>query len=268
LARYDLHLHSNRSDGRYAPEDVLSRCAAGGLDVVALTDHDLTSGVTHGMHHVGGRDIRVIEGAELSGVHEGREYHLLVYFPGAAPAAFREFCAERARRRADRYDAAVERLGLAGVPNASDEARQGEVALTRQHLAGALVDAGHVRSRRDAFRTLIGDAHGTVDAVDLTFVEAIRFARECGGVTSWAHPPLSAVRACLESFSKAGLQCLEVHRPYARGKDRRKAHAMARKAGMAVTGGSDWHGWHDGEPGLFAVADHELAGFLELLTAA
>ena len=39
--RFDLHLHTNRSDGRFEPEEVLRRCAASGLEVVALTDHPL-----------------------------------------------------------------------------------------------------------------------------------------------------------------------------------------------------------------------------------
>ena len=91
--RFDLHLHSLRSDGRFSPEEVLARCAAGGLDVVAITDHDLTLPVPAGKHTFGGRTVTLLAGAEISGMYEGVEYHLLVYFPGQAPEGFRDFCA-------------------------------------------------------------------------------------------------------------------------------------------------------------------------------
>ena len=35
----DLHIHSNRSDGREPPAHVAARCRQIGLDFVALTDH-------------------------------------------------------------------------------------------------------------------------------------------------------------------------------------------------------------------------------------
>jgi predicted metal-dependent phosphoesterase TrpH len=43
--RVDLHLHSNYShDGRSTLEELISRCAACGLDRIALTDHNTVQG--------------------------------------------------------------------------------------------------------------------------------------------------------------------------------------------------------------------------------
>lgn len=267
--QFDLHMHSTRSDGRYAPDEVARRCAVGGLDVIALTDHDLAGGLAIGHHRVEGRDVWVIGGAEISALHAGREYHLLVYFAGPVPDAFQAFCRDQCRQRAARYAAAIDNLGLPGLPPPSDEAREGHAALTRHHLARALVDGGHVGSVRDAFARYLGESHGRVPPITLPMVDAIRLARACGGVTSWAHPPHVGLAELLPPLVDAGLHALEGLRPNLNSEARHKCRSAAKRFGLALTGGSDWHGWaDDGDLGLFRVPGQEIAPFLGLLAAA
>lgn len=263
--RFDLHMHSTRSDGACPPEQVLEFCAEGGLDVVSLTDHDLSTDLAPGRHRFGNRDITLIAGAEMSGVLEGEEHHLLVYFPGCIPDKFRHFCTERVQERALRYERAVDSIGLPGMASPDDGARSGERALTRHHLARALVGAGHADDVRDAFRKFAAHAHGHVPTVTLPFIEAIRLAREAGGVTSWAHPRLDAIERHVDTLVAAGLQGLEGIRPGMNSRDRRRVRKLAKKHGLFLTGGSDWHGWHDERLGLFSVGRVELAGFLAAL---
>jgi predicted metal-dependent phosphoesterase TrpH len=264
--RIDLHLHTDRSDGQHPSAEVLARCARGGLDLIAITDHDLPSDLAAGEHVVDGRTIRLLGAAEVSGVHAGGELHLLVYFPAAVPASFAAFCADNVRARALRYDEARSRLGLGGVPAADEPAHRGEHALTRHHLARALVAAGHAANLRDAFTRLVGSRSGTVPPVNVAFVDAIRIARDAGGITSWAHPPLELL-GFLPAFARAGLHAVEALRPGLNSRDRRRTRGEARASGMFVTGGSDWHGWHDAEPGLFAVEPAEIQPFLDALAA-
>ena len=119
---FDLHMHSDRSDGRFSPEEVLERAVEGGLQVVALTDHDLIGAVDPGLHRIGTRDLHVLAGAEISGTHDGREFHLLVYFPGEPPAGFVDFCSDQVKARARRYDAAVHNIALPGVASSPESA--------------------------------------------------------------------------------------------------------------------------------------------------
>src|SRR5882757_3826137 len=41
----DLHTHSHCSDGTLTPAELVSRAAAAGVDVLALTDHDTVAGL-------------------------------------------------------------------------------------------------------------------------------------------------------------------------------------------------------------------------------
>jgi predicted metal-dependent phosphoesterase TrpH len=96
MARLDLHCHSTSSDGRYPAAEVLARALASGLDVLSLTDHDLPPVLPPGLVarppnvKTGAPEapLRLIHGVEVTGAHDGREYHLLVYFPGEMPAEF------------------------------------------------------------------------------------------------------------------------------------------------------------------------------------
>lgn len=261
--RIDLHMHTDRSDGRYAPEEVLARCARRRLDVVAITDHDLPNAIPAGEHTLEGHTVRVLAGVELSGSHEGRELHLLVYFRDEMPDDFRAFLRERARLRAARYDEAVERLGLPDVPRADAAAYAGERAITRHHLFRELLGRGHVPDRRAGWALLRGSQ--VVPLIDLPFLDAIRIARDAGGFTSWAHPSLDDAQAWTRTFAAAGLQGLEGIRPALDRRTRNGLKNLAEKHGLVLTGGSDWHGWGDGELGLFAVCGERARTFVQRL---
>ena len=41
--KLDLHIHTTASDGAWSPEAVVRGAAEGGLDVIAVADHDTTA---------------------------------------------------------------------------------------------------------------------------------------------------------------------------------------------------------------------------------
>lgn len=256
----DLHVHSNHSDGKYDPLEVLRLAATGGINVLALSDHDLSPALRPGVHEVEGRTIRVLAAAEVSGAHAGEELHLLVYFPGEPPPEARAFLRERAASRAQRFNEAAERLQL--PERAAPEAVAGEASLTRFHLAAALAEAGRVKRPSDAWALLQRD---TVPLIEFTFLEAIRTARSWGGLTSWAHPSLADANQHLATFVAAGLQGLEVCRPGLPKPTRNGLRRLAKRYNLLVTGGSDFHGWWPGKLGDFRFEGDQAEAFLARL---
>ena len=241
--RFDLHVHSDRSDGRLPPEEVLRRAAVGGLDVLALTDHDSAPVLPHGPCRVAGRTVHVLHAAEVSGMHEGQELHLLVYFRGEMPPAFRGLCKSLSMARATRYREAAAALGHAELAPPSDEACAGERAVTRVHLSEALVAAGHARNLSDAFARFTGSRLGMVPPVPLSFLAAIRLARAAGGLCSWAHPGDEQARAWTGTFAAEGLHALEASRPGLSPMAKNSLLRLAHRHGLRITGGSDFHGF-------------------------
>ena len=259
-------MHSTCSDGKLSPEDVLRRCAVGGLDVIALTDHDMPPALPWGRHSVAGRSIRVIHGVELSTTHLDTEQHLLVYFPQEMPASFAAFCRQLVIARADRYDTAVQRIDLPGLDLADERARRGERALTRTHLSKALVDMGHARTLQEAFDRWTGERAGLVPHVRLQFLDAIRQAVAAGGITSWAHPRLDQARAWIKEATAAGLHALEVYRPRMARARQDGLIRLAARNGLVLTGGSDFHGWSPGQLGAFSVSGRRVRDWARRLS--
>jgi len=261
-------MHTSHSDGKFAPEEVLAKAARGGLDVIAITDHDLIGAVAPGEHDIDGKKIHVIAAAEISARHEGSEYHLLVYFPKEIPEGFQAFCQKQCRERAARYTTAIARIGLDGLGPAGPKALGGTRALTRLHLARALVAQGHARHVSDAFSRFVGDNSGNVPTLSLPMAKAIDIARKFGGITSWAHPRVASVKTHLTAFLDAGLQGIEGLRPMLGARDRGTLRRAARQHGLFLTGGSDWHGWIDEDLGLFSLRHAEVGDFMDCLAAA
>ena len=250
--RADLHLHTLGSDGLLEPVELVRRCAEGGLDLIAITDHDLPPALPAGPQQVQGRWIWLLHGAELTATHRGAEIHILVYFPGQMPEDFKSFLVSRARARAGRYADLRTLLALPGLPPADEAAVNGQRALTRQHMARALVAGGHARHPADAWARVLNAPSARIPPVDLSAEEAIGVARQAGGITSWAHPDPDFAKEELGALAGHGLQGLEACRPRLSLEARSRLLRLAHQHKLLVTGGSDWHGWERRPPGGFA----------------
>jgi predicted metal-dependent phosphoesterase TrpH len=226
-----------------------------GLSALAITDHDLPPVLPAGRFEHGEHNLRLIAGVELSTMHDGRELHLLVYFPEQMPEAYAEWCRDRARWRASWYDACAQALGLEGVC-ADDDAHAGRRTLTRLHLARTMVRVGKTPSLSKAFQDHIGHDSVVIPPLNMAFLDALSVAKDAGGWTSWAHPPPVLADRFSADFAKAGLDALESHRPNKSGRNR--LSTLAHQNGMGITGGSDWHGWEKRKMGSFRVAARSL----------
>ena len=186
-------------------------------------------------------------------MHLGTEQHLLVYFPAEMPASFSAWCTRRAVWRAEWFDASLDALGLMDVPRADSEARAGRRCLTRVHLARALVDAGVVPTLNHAFKEWVGSDTGRIPPLNLGLIEALEVAKAAGGWTAWAHPNPGLAATWVPGLAAAGLDALEAWRAVGGQHRRDTLHRLAVRHGLAITGGSDWHGTGPRKLGSFSV---------------
>jgi 3',5'-nucleoside bisphosphate phosphatase len=254
--RIDLHTHSNASDGKQSPTDVMRAATESGLDVVALTDHDTTAGWDEASAAAEQRGIALVRGIEISCQHEGISIHLLGYLQDpAAPGLLEEL--ERSRvSRQTRAKAIVERLSQDLPLSWDDVLEQIEPGATvgRPHIADAMKAKGIVASREAAFAGYLNDgspyytSHYAPDPM-----MAVRLVGQAGGVAVMAHPFAGARGrvvddSVIEAMAAAGMAGLEVHhRDHTVGQVRHGLD-LAASLGLFVTGSSDYHG--DGKPNL------------------
>jgi predicted metal-dependent phosphoesterase TrpH len=267
--RLDLHMHTAASDGAWSPAEVVAAAAAGGLDVISITDHDTTAAVGPALAAAEGVNLQVIPGVELSSTHQGRDVHILGYFVDLAAPELVEHGHRAEARREERMREMVDRLGTQGIDVAYEAvvraAGEDGVVIGRPHLAAALLEAGHVASVPDAFDRLIGDDHPAfVPTHLLEPAGAVEIVLAAGGIAVWAHPPGDLIDPLLPGLKKAGLGGLEVYRPRHRRSEVLRLESICRSSGLLMTGGSDWHSPDGGAAlGDFWVEADEVERFLE-----
>jgi predicted metal-dependent phosphoesterase TrpH len=254
--RIDLHTHSTASDGTQSSAEVVQSATEAGLDVVALTDHDTTSGwdeaAASAMHH----GIALVRGIEISCQHQGISIHLLGYLQDpAAPGLLSEL--DRSREsRGTRAQRIVERLS-ADVPMQWDDVLEHiepGATIGRPHIADAMVAKGIVSTRAAAFATYLKSGspyYVSYYAPDP--VRAVRLLVEAGGVAVMAHPLASSrgrvvSDSVIEAMEAAGMAGLEVYHRDHSGDQVRHGLDLASALGLFVTGASDYHG--EGKPNL------------------
>ncbi|WP_432514355.1 PHP domain-containing protein [Kineococcus sp. SYSU DK001] len=248
--RIDLHTHSTASDGTQSPADVIASAAQAGLDVVALTDHDTSSGWPEATAAADRLGLRLVPGVEISCLLRGVSVHLLSYLHDPEDPVLVGMLAESRASRVGRARQMVERLTPDTGLRWDDVLEQvhGAATIGRPHIADALVARGVVGDRDEAFATLLsGRSKYFVPQTAPDPVEAVRRVRHAGGVPVIAHPAASKRGCCIadeeiEAMAEAGMAGLEVdHRDHS---DAERAHLreVARDLDLFVTGSSDYHG--------------------------
>ncbi|WP_375426735.1 PHP domain-containing protein [uncultured Friedmanniella sp.] len=250
--RIDLHTHSSVSDGTDTPTELVGQAARAGLDVVALTDHDTFDGLDDAVAEGGRLGVDVVRGLELSCERQGSSVHLLAYGADPADPALAEELDRVREGRQGRVAGVLAKLAALGAP-VSEAAVMRQVgdspSVGRPHIADALVEAGHVRDRTEAFDRYLADggpAHVSRYALDL--VRGIDLVHAAGGVAVIAHPWGRGRARTLPPELLATLAAdhhldgIEVdHQDHDRD-TRRRLRRLTVRLGLLATGSSDYHG--------------------------
>lgn len=248
MGRVDLHLHTTYSDGSLSPRETVEMAAARGVRILAITDHDELGGVSKAQAAGAGLGVTVISGVEIN-TDVGREdVHILGYgFPSDSPVMRETLRALRAGRL-ERTKKMLARLADLGYPLELERVLEiaGHGSIGRPHVAQALVDAGYVGSREEAFDRLIGrKCRAYVPRAPYRPEDAIATIHRAGGIASLAHPgklgdPLRFIR----KLKEAGLDALEAYHSDHPPATTERLLRWAEQYGLGVTGGTDSHGPH------------------------
>lgn len=256
----DLHTHTYESDGTYSPAELIEAARALRLEALAITDHDTFAGYDQALPLAREHNFDLICGLEMNTRHESHRVfsiHMLVYFlHQPPPAEFRAWLEEILEGRRDRNRRLIRNLQEAGVDIELHEVeKMGRTLTGRPHFAKVLVNKGYAATAEDAFRRYLGEnaphyaeRHGP----DTTY--AIERVRAAGGLPVLAHPVRLGVAdpqreaKLIGDLRDAGMGGIEVHHSDHDKEDVERYARLAAKLGLAVTGGSDFHG--AAKPGL------------------
>ncbi|MGV2831054.1 PHP domain-containing protein [Myxosarcina sp. GI1(2024)] len=246
----ELHSHTTYSDGILTPRELIATAANAGVKALAITDHDTIAGWDEAIAAAREYQIEIVPGIELSTVHNRRSLHLLGYYP--QPELLAESLVEQIAGRKQRANKILAILADMGYPLKLPETPD-NMAVSRPHIARAMVEAGYVNSTKEAFDRFIGDERPAyVHYEKFSTLEGIALLRTCGAVPVWAHPYLfrgGEVEAVLPELVAAGLLGVEVYHPYHSPTKINKLRQFCRDNNLLITGGVDYHGFSSGKLG-------------------
>ena len=253
----DLHSHTTSSDGDLSPRELVARAAQRGVTVLAITDHDTMAGVPEALLAATLHGIDVLPGVEISVTYSPGSLHLLGYFPDAAPEPLTSRLRGLAAGRRSRAEEVVRLLGDLGAPiTMADVQSRAGGTIGRPHVAEALIAAGHVVTRQEAFDRFLHDrGPAWVPHTGILPDEAVRLVRDSGGAAVLAHPGTlrlgtQHLDSLVAKLAHHGLVGIEVYRPEHTPDQRAAYRKLARRHDLIMCGGSDFHRPGDGrEPG-------------------
>jgi predicted metal-dependent phosphoesterase TrpH len=247
---YDLHTHTFYSDGALSPAELVARAAANGVQVLALTDHDVTDGVPEADAAAQQAGITLVPGVEISVTWNAQVVHIVGLNIDTANAALQAGLVRLREFRAWRAEEIGRRLDKAGIPGAIEgaRARAQRGLVSRTHFAQFLVAAGHAADVRSVFKKyLVHGKPGHVPGQWAALDEAIGWIRAAGGQAVLAHPARYKITATrlqklLGEFRDAGGAAIEVVSGSHSRDDMFRFAQLASRYGLLASSGSDFHG--------------------------
>lgn len=245
----DLHCHTKLSDGTLGIDDLIILAKNSGVTTLAITDHDCLAGIVRA-ELIGNRHgINVIPAVEFTATDSKRNAHahILCYLPDK-PDRLEGLCKSNSliRKRASQMMVLKTAKKFPITPEFITKCCQGSTNIYKQHIMQALMECGYTT-------TIFGDLYKMLftkesrinvlmEAKYPESTEIIKAIHEAGGVAVLAHPGFYDNFELLEELIPEGLDGVEVWHPENTPEQQEKLIAIAKKHGLVMTGGSDFHG--------------------------
>jgi predicted metal-dependent phosphoesterase TrpH len=255
LNNFDLHNHSNCSDGLLTPTALVELAARGRCDAVALTDHDTTAGLGEAVMAAERCGVRFIPGVEISVTWRPESLHTTLHVVGlnidhtaAGIASGLQAVRDGRRTRAAQMAADFDRVGIKGSLEGAYRYAEHPDMIGRTHFARFLVEIGKARDISSAFHHfLVKGKPGYVQHDWTSLEEAVSWIRGAGGVAVLAHPGRykltpAQMRELLTEFKALGGEAIEVVTGSHSGDDNIRFAQLAREFGFLASRGADYHG--------------------------
>ncbi|MEO7499867.1 MAG: PHP domain-containing protein, partial [Casimicrobiaceae bacterium] len=195
--------------------------------------------------------IELVNGAELSVTWEGHTIHVVALGIDPANSTLRAGLEDVRSGRDGRARRIADSLAGAGIADALGGAHAyvaSEALISRTHFARFLMDTGHARDVKDAFkRFLTPGKPGYVPHTWAALPDALSWIRAAGGHAVVAHPGRYKIseadmRRLLGEFRDGGGAAIEVLSSSHAPAQSREYATLARVFGLKASCGSDYHG--------------------------
>ena len=252
----DLHCHSIVSDGTLTPEELALRAHKNGVQLWALTDHDVLGGQERARLAAENLGMNYLSGVEISISWMNQTVHIVGLGVDHTNAALEEGLRATRDGREERARQMAAQLDQIGIKNSYEGALHfagNPELIARTHFARFLVEKKVCSNMDEVFRKyLVAGKPGYVSHRWASLDQAVAWIRGAGGEAVIAHPgryKLNAMQmdelyARFKDLGGAGIEVVTgSHSP-----DQYQTYAtVAQRYGFMASRGSDFHDPHESD---------------------
>ena len=251
MAKIDLHIHSNNSDGSESVQDVVKAVVNADIKIFALTDHDTVCGINDIEKYIPS-GIKFIKGVELTCKINDIKCHILGYKINPENKELKELINLGKQLRRKKLETRINYLKEVWnieLTKVELEWLYSRHSVVKTHIANILVNRGLSDNNVDAMKKYLDGCKTGNTRFDGE--KAIDVIKKSGGIPVWAHPlggegekHLSQEEFLpkLNKMIESGIQGLECYYSRYTLKEIEFLLNCAKENNLLISGGSDWHG--------------------------
>jgi 3',5'-nucleoside bisphosphate phosphatase len=246
MMNIDLHTHTNFSDGKLSPDELVQRAIANGVEILSITDHDTVNAYSY----LGNIDasITLIPGIEFSTFWHKIGIHIVGLNVKLNSDALNEAITHQHQARRARSEAIAERLEKLGIKDALAGAQKiaGNDNVGRPHFAQHIVNTGAATSIHQAFDKFLDSKSGDIKKFWATMPQIVSWIRDAGGLAVLAHPlkyklTRTKLIELLDDFVEAGGHGMEVISGKQLAHESADLAKICNQKNLLASCGSDFH---------------------------
>ncbi|GGI17726.1 3',5'-nucleoside bisphosphate phosphatase [Oxalicibacterium faecigallinarum] len=251
MLNFDLHCHSNVSDGTLSPTDLAARAKANGVDVWAMTDHDEVGGIAEARAAARALGLPYVPGVEISITWANQTVHIVGLQIDETNSVLLDGLASirgGREKRAREMSAQLETVGIHGAFEGALKFVGNPDLISRTHFARYLLELGVCKDLPEVFSKYLGEGNaGFVPHRWATLTDAVHWIRSAGGTAVIAHPGRykfddTSFDALFHEFRDVGGTAIEVTTGSHTVDQYEQYAKVANKYGFLASRGSDFHG--------------------------
>ncbi len=244
IIEYDLHIHSNISDGTFSPYEAIELSQKKGLKGISITDHDDIS-INNIKDHAEKHDLEYIYGIEFS--TDTANLHILGYNLDTESAELKTFLDNEKSKREEAIKEMCKKTAEHGIPIEFEELKKIKTrSLGRPHLAQIMIEKGYVSNLYEAFQKYLKNSKPIfVDYEKHNYKYILDIIIKSNGIPILAHPGMlrnEFFQFFINKAIKNGLMGIEAYYPRHSEKQVSYFKKIAKENDLVITGGSDFHG--------------------------
>lgn len=241
----DLHTHTNASDGKLTPEELLQRAEDKGIKLLSITDHDTVAAYSKIKYS----SLTLIPGIEFSTSWNKSGIHIVGLNIDLKSDAIRAGVTFQTSARHKRAEEIASKLEHKGIKDAFTGAQKiaGNDNIGRPHFAEYLVQTGTCVSIEEAFKKYLGSGKsGDIRKYWATMPQIIEWICAAGGIAVLAHPltyrmTRMKLSLLLDEYIAAGGQAIEVVSGKQSPNETRELANLCNQKRLMASCGSDFH---------------------------